>query len=82
MTAASVTDLERVAEQWDTLRSGYFHRGSARVGYRPRVLRPEMTVVDDVGAGTGFMAARAAPLVSRVYVLDGSAPCSMWLEAT
>ena len=34
-------------------------------------LRPEMTVAD-VGSGTGFMAAGLAPLVSHVYVLDGS----------
>ena len=31
-----------------------------------------MTVAD-VGSGTGFMAAGLAPLVSHVYVLDGSA---------
>ena len=72
MTTASTTYFEQVAEQWDTLRSGYFTEAVRESAIAKAYLRPEMTVAD-VGAGTGFMAAGLAPLVSQVYVLDGSA---------
>jgi len=71
MTTASLTYFERVAEEWDTLRSGYFTEAVRESAIAKAYLRPEM-VVADVGAGTGFMAAGLAPLVSQVYVLDGS----------
>jgi ubiquinone/menaquinone biosynthesis C-methylase UbiE len=35
-------------------------------------LRPEMAVAG-IGSGTGFVAAGPAPLIKRVYVVDGSA---------
>ncbi len=72
MTAASAAYFERVADQWDTLRSGYFQEEVREAAIAHAYLRPEMTVAD-VGSGTGFMAGGLAPLVSHVYVLDGSA---------
>ena len=58
--------------KWDTLRAGYFQEEVREAAIAHAYLRPEMTVAD-VGSGTGFMAAGLAPLVSHVYVLDGSA---------
>ena len=72
MTTASAAYFERVAGQWDTLRAGYFQEEVREAAIAHAYLRPEMTVAD-VGSGTGFMAAGLAPLVSHVYVLDGSA---------
>lgn len=72
MTTASTMYFEQVAEQWDTLRTGYFTEAVRESAIAKAHLRPEM-VVADVGAGTGFMAAGLAPLVSKVHVLDGSA---------
>lgn len=71
MTSASSTYFEKVAGQWDTLRTGYFTESVRESAIAKAYLRPEM-VVADVGAGTGFMAAGLAPLVSHVYALDGS----------
>jgi arsenite methyltransferase len=71
MTTASSTYFEHVAVQWDTLRKGYFTESVRESAIAKAYLRPEM-VVADVGAGTGFMAAGLAPLVSHVYVMDGS----------
>jgi ubiquinone/menaquinone biosynthesis C-methylase UbiE len=71
MTQASSEYFGRVAGQWDTLRSGYFRDGVREAAIAKAYLRPEM-VVADVGAGTGFLAAALAPLVRRVYVVDGS----------
>ena len=72
MTVASAVYFERVADQWDTLRAGYFQEEVREAAIAHAYLRPEMTVAD-VGSGTGFMAGGLAPLVSHVYVLDGSA---------
>ncbi len=63
--------FEKVAGQWDTLRSGYFTEAVREAAIRKAYLHAEMTVAD-VGAGTGFMAAGLAPLVQHVHVLDGS----------
>ena len=71
MTPASSKYFEQVAGQWDEIRSGYFTEAVREAAIRKAYLRPEM-VVADVGAGTGFMTAGLAPLVKRVYVLDGS----------
>ena len=57
---------------WDNLRTGYFGEAVRDAAIAKAYLRPEM-VVADVGAGTGFIAAGLAPLVRRVYVVDGSA---------
>jgi ubiquinone/menaquinone biosynthesis C-methylase UbiE len=72
MTTASATYFEQVADQWDTLRAGYFQEEVREAAIAHAYLRPEMEVAD-MGSGTGFVAAGLAPLVSRVYVLDGSA---------
>lgn len=70
-TNPSSAYFERVAGQWDELRSGYFGEEVRQTAIAKAYLRPEMAVAD-VGAGTGFIAAGLAPLVARVYVVDGS----------
>jgi arsenite methyltransferase len=72
MTKASTTYFNRVAGDWDQLRSGYFTDEVRQAAIRKAYLRPEM-VVADMGTGTGFMAAGLAPLVQGVYAVDGSA---------
>jgi len=73
MTASnpSAPYFEKVANQWDDLRSGYFTEAVRESAFQKAYLHPEMTVAD-VGAGTGFIAAGLAPLVKHVHVLDGS----------
>jgi len=71
MTQASSQYFDQVADRWDQLRSGYFTEAVRATAIAKAYLRPEM-VVADVGSGTGFIAAGLAPLVSKVYVLDGS----------
>jgi arsenite methyltransferase len=72
MAQASSEYFEKVAGQWDELRTGYFTEEVRKTAISKAYLRPEM-VVADVGAGTGFMTAGLAPLVARVHVIDGSA---------
>ena len=72
MTKASSRYFEKVAGQWDTIRSGYFTEAVRQAAIDKAYLRPEMVAVD-MGAGTGFMTAGLAQLVRRVYALDGSA---------
>jgi arsenite methyltransferase len=64
--------FERVADQWDTLRAGYFPEAVREAAISKAYLRPEM-VVADIGTGTGFVAAGLAQLVRQVYAVDGSA---------
>ncbi len=71
MTQASSEYFERVAGRWDEIRAGYFGEAVRQTAIAKAYLRPEMAVAD-VGAGTGFIAAGLAPLVKRVYVVDGS----------
>jgi arsenite methyltransferase len=71
MTPTAAAYFEQVADQWDTLRAGYFQEPVRESAIAHAYLRPEMEVAD-VGCGTGFIAAGLAPLVSRVYALDGS----------
>jgi ubiquinone/menaquinone biosynthesis C-methylase UbiE len=71
MTEASSQYFDRVAGQWDVLRSGYFGEAVREAAIRLAGLMPEH-VVADVGAGTGYLSAGLAPLVARVYALDGS----------
>src|SRR5512140_2615902 len=71
-TNPSAPYFEKVAGQWDGLRSGYFTEAVREAAIAKAYLRPEMTVAD-VGSGTGYMAAGLAPLVKQVYALDGSA---------
>ena len=70
-TNPSAPYFEKVAGQWDELRTGYFGEAVRESAIARAYLHPSMTVAD-VGAGTGFMAAGLAPLVSQVHVLDGS----------
>jgi arsenite methyltransferase len=72
MTDASAEYFERVAGQWDSLRTGYFREAVRDAAIARAYLRPEM-VVADVGSGTGFVAAGLAPLVAKIYAVDGSA---------
>ncbi len=71
MTPASSEYFERVAGQWDSLRSGYFSEEVRAAAIAKAYLRPEMEVAD-VGSGTGFIAAGLAPLAKHVHVVDGS----------
>jgi arsenite methyltransferase len=71
MTRASAEYFEKVAEQWDELRGGYFNESVREAAIARAYLRPEM-VVADIGTGTGFMAAGLAPLVRQVIAVDGS----------
>ena len=65
--------FERVAGEWDTLPRRLLSARQVReAAIAQAYLRPEMTW-PTWAAGTGFMAAGLAPLVSQVYVLDGSA---------
>lgn len=70
-TNPSAVYFEKVADQWDQLRSGYFTEAVRDAAIAKAYLHPSMTVAD-IGAGTGFMTVGLAPLVSHVYVLDGS----------
>lgn len=71
MTPASAEYFERVASEWDSLRTNYFTAAVRAAALHKAYLRPEH-VVADVGGGTGFMAAGLAGLVRRVVVVDGS----------
>jgi len=55
----SAAYFEKVAGQWDELRTGYFTEAVRAAAIRKAYLHPEMTVAD-VGAGTGFVAAGLA----------------------
>ncbi len=72
MTQASSEYFKQVAGQWDQISAGYFGKAVRDAAIAKAYLRPEMMVAD-IGAGTGFMAAGLAPLVRRVYAVDGSA---------
>jgi arsenite methyltransferase len=72
MTSSSSQYFEKVAGQWDSIRTGYFTEAVRESAIAKAYLRPEM-VAADVGAGTGFVSAGLAPLVQKVIVLDGSA---------
>jgi len=71
-TNPSANYFEKVAGQWDDLRTGYFTEAVRDAAIAKAYLHPDMLVAD-IGAGTGFIAAGLAPLVKQVHVLDGSA---------
>ncbi|HPH96248.1 MAG TPA: methyltransferase domain-containing protein [Anaerolineaceae bacterium] len=71
MTQASSQYFEKVAGEWDSLRSGYFTEVVRQAAIDHASLRSEMSAAD-VGAGTGFLSAGLAPLVKTVHLLDGS----------
>ncbi len=72
MTQAASEYFNQAAGSWDAIRSGYFGPEVRQAAIAKAYLRPEM-IVADVGAGTGFVSAGLAPLVRRVYMVDGSA---------
>lgn len=72
ITKASSDYFQQVAGSWDQISAGYFGKAVRDTAIAKAYLHPEMAVAD-VGAGTGFVAAGLAPLVKRVYVVDGSA---------
>ena len=72
MTQASSEYFQSVANQWDEISAGYFGKAVRDAAIAKAYLRPEMAVAD-IGSGTGFVASGLAPLVKRVYVVDGSA---------
>ncbi len=78
MTSASEAYFQRVAGEWDQIRSGYFGEGVRASAIAKAYLRPEMAVAD-IGAGTGFLTAGLAPQVMRVFAVDGSE--AMLMEA-
>lgn len=71
MTQASSDYFRQIAGSWDEISAGYFGKAVRETAIIKAYLRPEMAVAD-IGAGTGFMAAGLAPLVKRVFVVDGS----------
>ena len=71
MTEASSEYFNQVAGRWDEISAGYFGKAVRDAAISKAYLRPEMAVAD-IGSGTGFIAAGLAPLVKRVYVVDGS----------
>lgn len=71
-TNPSAPYFDKVANQWDNLRTGYFTEAVRDAAIAKAYLHPEMSVAD-IGAGTGFVSAGLAPLVKKVHVLDGSA---------
>jgi ubiquinone/menaquinone biosynthesis C-methylase UbiE len=71
MTEENMNYFQETARNWDTTRAGYFGDNVRQVAIAKAYLRPEMAVAD-IGSGTGFVAAALAPLVRRVYVVDGS----------
>lgn len=70
-TNPSADYFDQVADQWDTLRAGYFREAVREAAIDKAYLHPKMTVAD-VGAGTGFMTAGLAALVEKVHLVDGS----------
>lgn len=71
MTPASKEYFDQNAEKWDGLQASYYTESLRTTAIRKAYLRPEYTVAD-IGAGTGFMTSGLAPLVQKVYALDGS----------
>jgi arsenite methyltransferase len=71
MTEASSQYFKDVASEWDNISSGYFGQAVRESAIAKAYLHRSM-VVADVGAGTGFITTGLAPLVRRVYVVDGS----------
>lgn len=61
-----------VADEWDSLRAGYFTEELREAAIARAQVAPHETVAD-VGTGTGFMLAGLAPLAARAYGLDNSA---------
>ena len=63
--------FESIADQWDSMRSGYFTEAVREAAIARSYLHPDM-IVADIGAGTGFVTAGLAPRVKKVHLVDGS----------
>lgn len=72
MTQESAEYFQKIAGSWDEISAGYFGKAVRDAAVAKAYLTPDMAVAD-IGSGTGFVAAGLAPLVKRVYVVDGSA---------
>jgi ArsR family transcriptional regulator len=59
-----------VAQRWDSVREGLF--GSESVMFPLFGLLDPTAILGDLGAGTGHFAARVAPFVGRVIVVDAA----------
>ena len=70
MTQSSAQYFDKVAGQWDALRSGYFGEAVRQAAIARAYLRPEMTVAD-VGVGTGFIAAGLAHGLTKITRAQG-----------
>lgn len=63
--------FDRVAPEWNRLRSGYFGEDVRQEALRRVAPRAHMEVAD-VGSGTGFLAEGLAPRVAKVHCIDVS----------
>ena len=63
--------FQRVAKEWDTLRSNYYDESVIVKTLEHAPISKTQTVVD-VGTGTGFMAAGLAPFARQVVGVDFS----------
>ncbi len=72
MTLDAQAYFDKVAPEWDRLRSQFFTEAVREAAIKKAYLHSQM-VIADVGAGAGFMTAGLAPLVSHVHAVDGSA---------
>ena len=70
-TNPSAPYFDKVATDWDVMRTGYFTEAVREAAIQKANLKTD-SVAADVGAGTGFIAKGLAPLVKKVHVIDGS----------
>jgi ubiquinone/menaquinone biosynthesis C-methylase UbiE len=63
--------FQNVANDWDHLRQSYFSEDIRDLAIRSAYLHP-LSIVADIGGGTGFLSQGLAPLVNKVILIDGS----------
>ncbi len=80
-TNPSAPYFDKVAGQWDELRSGYFNEAVREAAIRKAYLHPDM-VVADVGAGTGFMASGLARWCRKCMCWMTRPGCLKWRKRT
>jgi excisionase family DNA binding protein len=61
--------FDRVAPEWETMRSGYYDDSVIRSLTDMKLLKREMTLVD-LGAGDGYLSRAVAPQVNKVIAVD------------
>lgn len=64
--------FNKVAPEWDELRSGYYDESIKNRLIQPGMLEKSMTVVD-LGSGDGYISRSVAGFVGKVYAVDISA---------